>query len=364
MDSIHKNAYDQRHPSGILLTLHGGPMNGTSFRCRAGTPIQLGRDPSRANLVLTGYQTVSGLHCRAEFSNGKLTLTDLGSTNGTFVNKTRIPANQPVSIPDGAEIMLGSAECNFRVTYEYPSEATIAAPPIPTPRNDPPETDTKEESKEKKKPLLLILILVAVIAIALVISFTVCFHKWTEADCLTPKTCAKCDKTEGEALGHEWVDADCVAPKTCSRCAATEGKALGHSCDTWKEVSDSVMSSVCTVCQKTVEEDMDREVLGVQAILGKWTLIAYQVQEEDARWTACRDKDVWVEVFENGKVTTRISKEEHASYEFSSYNEQFNNYWFNITFSDGYCDFRIDPEDGDLYWVADKIWFAFEKASD
>ena len=29
-------------------------------------------------------------------------------------------------------------------------------------------------------------------------------------------------------LGHDWVDATCTAPKTCSRCDATEGNALGH----------------------------------------------------------------------------------------------------------------------------------------
>ena len=29
-------------------------------------------------------------------------------------------------------------------------------------------------------------------------------------------------------LGHDWADATCTAPKTCSRCDATEGNALGH----------------------------------------------------------------------------------------------------------------------------------------
>jgi len=29
-----------------------------------------------------------------------------------------------------------------------------------------------------------------------------CDHQWQEADCTTPKTCAKCGETEGEAAGH------------------------------------------------------------------------------------------------------------------------------------------------------------------
>ena len=51
-------------------------------------------------------------------------------------------------------------------------------------------------------------------------------HTWIDATCETPKTCAVCGETEGEALGHTWVDATYEAPKTCSVCGATEGEAL------------------------------------------------------------------------------------------------------------------------------------------
>lgn len=34
-------------------------------------------------------------------------------------------------------------------------------------------------------------------------------HEWVEADCTHPRTCAKCGKTEGEALGHHYVDNVC-----------------------------------------------------------------------------------------------------------------------------------------------------------
>ena len=56
-----------------------------------------------------------------------------------------------------------------------------------------------------------------------------CEHKWIDADCITPKTCAHCQETEGEALGHTWLDATCTAPKTCSVCALTDGDPLPHS---------------------------------------------------------------------------------------------------------------------------------------
>lgn len=55
-----------------------------------------------------------------------------------------------------------------------------------------------------------------------------CSHEWTEADCLTPKTCTKCDMTEGEALPHQWQDATCRQPKTCILCGEEEGNILPH----------------------------------------------------------------------------------------------------------------------------------------
>ncbi|MCD7890922.1 MAG: hypothetical protein LUG26_03890 [Ruminococcus sp.] len=57
---------------------------------------------------------------------------------------------------------------------------------------------------------------------------TSCTHKWIDATCTTPKTCANCGETSGSALGHEWEDATCTSPKTCIRCGATEGTELGH----------------------------------------------------------------------------------------------------------------------------------------
>ena len=51
-------------------------------------------------------------------------------------------------------------------------------------------------------------------------------HVWTEADCDTPKTCYKCNATDGDALGHDWTEATEDQPKTCTRCGATEGDKL------------------------------------------------------------------------------------------------------------------------------------------
>lgn len=88
-----------------------------------------------------------------------------------------------------------------------------------------------------------------IMALALVLGLTACCleHEWTEANCVSPRTCAACEETEGEALGHSWADATCEAPRTCSACGETEGEALGHS---WADATCEA-AKTCSVCAAT-----------------------------------------------------------------------------------------------------------------
>lgn len=74
-----------------------------------------------------------------------------------------------------------------------------------------------------------------------------CQHEWAEADCLAPKTCIHCGKTEGEALGHAWQEASCKVAKTCSRCGETEGALLPHT-------AGSILESVNPVTAERLSE--------------------------------------------------------------------------------------------------------------
>jgi hypothetical protein len=60
---------------------------------------------------LTDYDAfvkgVSSRHLALERGDYHLLLTDLNSTNGTFLNGKRLPANQPTPVRDGAEIRVG-----------------------------------------------------------------------------------------------------------------------------------------------------------------------------------------------------------------------------------------------------------------
>lgn len=203
-------------------------------------------------------------------------------------------------------------------------------------------------------------ICILILAIVLMLTFSGCClsHEWMAASCTAPKTCTKCEKTEGEALSHEWQEATCTAPRTCSRCNATEGEALGHICSEWEATSDSTMNATCTVCKEVVEQEMDRELLGTQAILGKWYMVAGK--NDDGEWARMAD-ETWIEFEENGVFKFRDLRTENGTYEFDEYNKEYRVYWFACKTENGTFGIRYDEDDGELYWVTSTSMFYLER---
>ena len=95
-----------------------------------------------------------------------------------------------------------------------------------------------------------IALIVAAVLLLGVLSGCCLSHEWVEADCVNPKTCAKCGVVEGEELGHDYQDANCESPKTCSRCGKEKGDALGH---TWTDATCAAPKT-CSVCGTTEGE--------------------------------------------------------------------------------------------------------------
>lgn len=72
--------------------------------------MTIGRNPN--NDILIPDQTVSGSHAKITIENGSFFLSDLGSTNGTFVNGTRVTN---AMLKSGDLIKLGAANCKFQI---------------------------------------------------------------------------------------------------------------------------------------------------------------------------------------------------------------------------------------------------------
>lgn len=128
-------------------------------------------------------------------------------------------------------------------------------------------------------------VITLVLAVFLCMALSACClsHEWQEATCTAPKTCAKCQDTEGNALGHTWVEADCENAKICQVCGETEGEPLGHTPGEWEMVSFDHITLVrervkhCTVCEKLVEDET--ETLTTLHEDGTFLLNCQQIQE-------------------------------------------------------------------------------------
>ncbi len=92
---------------GRLALIVGRDVTGNAFPVPE-SGVHLGRERGDILFPEDGY--VSGLHCRIRAENGRVTLTDLGSSNGTFLRLTA-----EYEIRSGEEVLMGQQL--FRLTF-------------------------------------------------------------------------------------------------------------------------------------------------------------------------------------------------------------------------------------------------------
>ncbi|MGH8928809.1 MAG: FHA domain-containing protein [Acidimicrobiia bacterium] len=86
---------------GWAIVVENGPRAGLTFMLSSGE-ISVGRHPD-SDIVLDDV-TVSRQHCRFTCSEQELEVEDLGSTNGTYVNASRVDT---ALLTPGDEVMIG-----------------------------------------------------------------------------------------------------------------------------------------------------------------------------------------------------------------------------------------------------------------
>ncbi|MBE1484750.1 FHA domain-containing protein [Plantactinospora soyae] len=121
-----------------LLTVTSGPLQGASFRLRPGLR-QIGREDGVD--VLLDDPKVSRRHATVELVDGRVLLTDTGSTNGTWLNDRRLSGL--TELHDGDRLRLGHVELRFfdpgaAATYQLTTLRYQAlVPPTPAPARAP-----------------------------------------------------------------------------------------------------------------------------------------------------------------------------------------------------------------------------------
>jgi diguanylate cyclase (GGDEF)-like protein len=92
-----------------LVSIYG-PHLGKRW-CLERSEATIGRDAGCD--VSLPIDTVSRRHCRVEVRGAEVTVTDLGSTNGTAINDEPVAANHPVALRSGDRVRVGSAILKF-----------------------------------------------------------------------------------------------------------------------------------------------------------------------------------------------------------------------------------------------------------
>ena len=111
-------------PNVPLLVFASGQMAGEEVP--VGGQVVVGRDPGAADVILDQDGDVSRRHATFSPSGAGLTVEDLGSTNGTFVNGHRLTATVPLNTGDRVE--LGDTVIEIRLAAEPAPPPPVAAP--------------------------------------------------------------------------------------------------------------------------------------------------------------------------------------------------------------------------------------------
>lgn len=94
-------------PAAVLIRTKNGerhPINKT--------PFVIGKN-RRADFIIEANSAVSNKHLKLSFQGGDFYATDLGSTNGSFVNSNRIQPKQPYLLHFGDHLYLANEEFLF-----------------------------------------------------------------------------------------------------------------------------------------------------------------------------------------------------------------------------------------------------------
>jgi pSer/pThr/pTyr-binding forkhead associated (FHA) protein len=92
----------QQKVKGSKLVVIEGPLNGTVVPL-GNVQITIGRAPDSTLIIDDDY--ASSRHARVYPSEGSWVVEDLGSTNGTWIDRTRITS--PTVLPVGAPLRVG-----------------------------------------------------------------------------------------------------------------------------------------------------------------------------------------------------------------------------------------------------------------
>ena len=147
---------DETASALALFGVQAGPRSGEEIAVRS--PVLTIGKGSQNDIVLAD-DSISTSHARLEYATGYWRLTDLGSTNGTYVDNARLAPNVPTPVTYGAQVRFGGVRLEFReVATADPDAARASYTPPPEAR------PLAERGSGPRLPLWIFLVILIVIA--------------------------------------------------------------------------------------------------------------------------------------------------------------------------------------------------------
>ncbi|RJL32188.1 FHA domain-containing protein FhaB/FipA [Bailinhaonella thermotolerans] len=105
-----KPAMRSRRGEPQKLVVTGGPLNGTTLNLTETTLITIGRANDSTLVLNDDY--ASTRHARLFPQDGQWIVEDLGSTNGTYLDRSKV--TRPTPVPIGVPIRIGKTVIELR----------------------------------------------------------------------------------------------------------------------------------------------------------------------------------------------------------------------------------------------------------
>jgi phage tail-like protein len=136
----------ETQPDQLIVQLEGKIIRVVSLNMPV---LTIGRTPE--NGLALAHQTISRHHADLHMTEQGVTLTDLGSANGTFLDGERLLANQPHLLSDGTTFRIGP----FLLTYRAVKAPTVVADEEPEQHEEPQSeaAPVAAESEHAQEPI-------------------------------------------------------------------------------------------------------------------------------------------------------------------------------------------------------------------
>jgi hypothetical protein len=124
---------DETASALALFGVQAGPRTGDEIAVRSPV-LTLGQGSQ--NDIVVADDSVSTTHARLEYAGGAWLITDLGSTNGTYVEGVRLAPNTPTPLAYGSQVRFGGLRLVFQAVEAADpaaARASYTAPAASTP---------------------------------------------------------------------------------------------------------------------------------------------------------------------------------------------------------------------------------------